>query len=381
MSGPFGLLLIAGNQTHQENYARAFAADPRCRLIGLTDEPGIPDRRRELNQDLAQELGIPYLVSFDAAIHRPDVDFISICAEPERRVPLTQACAEAGKHLYLDKDPAPTPAGCRQILAAVQSAGVLTQSFSLVRLNSCRTARQILTSGRIGDLAGLHCDITFAKGFAGSADLRQVRAEKPDPTRFTFFDSKREFLCVGWYPLILFQWLTGRRFVEVSAITSNWFFAEHQKNDVEDFATVLLTMEGGLECSIAAGRCGWTSHRSWGLHDLRLTGTRDTVLLDAHQPRLEICGAAAPWVPPAAPHPEDPMGFWTSTQNASGVKPKQDWSVVEPVAQSDASAFLDCLERGQPSDVPIGMAVHAVDVIHAVYRSAAQGRPVALPPD
>ena len=88
MPAPFGLLLITGNQTHQENYARAFAADDRCRLIGLTDEASLPTRRRELNQELADELGIPFFEDFSEAVNRDDVDFVSICAEPERRLPL-----------------------------------------------------------------------------------------------------------------------------------------------------------------------------------------------------------------------------------------------------------------------------------------------------
>jgi xylose dehydrogenase (NAD/NADP) len=274
MSAPFGLLLITGNQTHQENYARAFAADPRCRLIGLTDTPGLPHRRRELNLDLATELEIPVFDDFDAAIRREDVDLISICAEPERRLDLTLACIQAGKHVYLDKDPAPIPGDAWRLADAFDQAGLLTQAFSLVCLPACRRAKTVVESGELGDLVGLHCDITFAKGLSGTADLLSPRCEKATAERFTFVDSKREFLCVGYYPLVLFQWLTGQRFESVDAVTCNYFFAEHQKNDVEDFATVLLGMSGGIEATITAGRCGWMSHRDFGIHDIRLVGTK-----------------------------------------------------------------------------------------------------------
>src|SRR5262249_31052802 len=37
----YGVLLVSGNHTHQEDYALAFAADPRCRLIAVTDESGV----------------------------------------------------------------------------------------------------------------------------------------------------------------------------------------------------------------------------------------------------------------------------------------------------------------------------------------------------
>jgi len=374
MPAPFGLLLIAGNQTHQENYARAFAADDRCQLVGLTDSEDIPQRRRELNQELADELGIPYLDDLSIAVARNDVDLVSICAEPERRLPLSLACIDAGKHLYLDKDPAPTVEHAWQIVRAAKEKGLLAQAFSLVRLPACQQAKQIVDSGEIGELIGLHCDVTFAKGIPGTADLTRPRTENQTTSQFTFIDSKREFLCVGYYPLILFQWLTGQRFTNVDATTANYFFEAHQSNDVEDFASVMLTLDGGIEATITAGRCGWMSHRDYGVHDIRLIGSRGSITIDAQQPRLELCSDAAPWMQPSTGHPEDPMGFWSSTQKSGGVTPKHDWQSINSAAQSDASAFLDCIENKQQSDVPGSMAAHAVDVVHATYRSAAKGQ-------
>ena len=64
-------------------YAPAFAADPRCRLIGLADENDVSPRRRALNEQLAQSLGIPQLASLEDALARTDVHVVSVCAEPE----------------------------------------------------------------------------------------------------------------------------------------------------------------------------------------------------------------------------------------------------------------------------------------------------------
>ena len=65
---PYGVLLIAGAHTHQENYAVALAEDPRCQLIGLTDEPGITERRARLNQQLADKLHIPLIPDIDLSL-------------------------------------------------------------------------------------------------------------------------------------------------------------------------------------------------------------------------------------------------------------------------------------------------------------------------
>lgn len=375
---PFGLLLISGAQTHQENYAQMFAADERCRLIGLVDESDVPKRRRELNSQLADELGIPVFDDLDAALRRDDVQLASVCAEPERRGRLAARCALAGKHVYIDKPLAASTEDARAIVDAVETAGVRSQMFSLVRSSAAQRARDVLRDGRLGELAGLHCELMFAKGQGGTADLSLSRHEKAVAERFTFVDSKRELYCVGLYPLVLFQWLTGSRMNSVYATTSNYFFAEHQRNDVEDFACLLMELEGGVQATIAVGRTGWSSHRGSGIHQVHLVGTDDSITIDAFRPRLEIAGNEPAWTPPEHPHPEDPMGFWSSTQRASGVQPKTDWWPVEPAAQSDQSFFLDCIEHDQESDVPASLGAHAVEVILAGYRSAAAGQTVAL---
>ncbi len=65
---PYGLLLVSGSYTHQENYGRAFAADARCQIIGVTDESDVAPRRRELNERLAAELSVPYFPDLDSAL-------------------------------------------------------------------------------------------------------------------------------------------------------------------------------------------------------------------------------------------------------------------------------------------------------------------------
>lgn len=377
-SKPFGLLLITGNQTHQENYARAFAADNRCRLIGLTDEPHVDERRRRLNRQLADELRIPCFDDLDAALARDDVHLVSICAEPERRGDLTIQAARAGKHVYLDKEPAVTRDGLRRLLDAIESAGVLSQSFSLVRHFAAAQARRAIESGRLGKLVGLHCELFFAKGISGTADLSSPRQEQRKAERFTFLDSKRELLCVGYYPLVLFQWLTGARYSAVDATTSNYFFSAHQRNDVEDYSCLMLGMDNGVEATVSVGRVGWMSHPSHGIHQLHLVGTERTLSIDAFQPRLEIYADAPAWKQPTVPHPEDPMGFWSSTQKEGGVEPKNDWFSVQPAAKSDAACFLDCIELDSPSDVSAAVAAHAVDVVLAAYESAASHKTVAI---
>jgi predicted dehydrogenase len=374
----YGVLLVGGAHTHQENYARAFAADPRCRLVGLTEMENASQRQWALAARLAADLVVPLIDDFDAALGRGDVDIVCVCAQAEHCGTAAGRAAAAGKHVYIDKPPASVPAQIAEVPQRISAAGVRSQVFSLVRAPIARQAKEIVGSGRLGELVGVHCEMLFAKGHAGTADLASPRSEKPAAERFTFLDAKRELHCVGYYPLVFFQWLTGRRFESLYCSTANYFFAEHQRRDVEDFAAMLLRMQGGVDASLFVGRTGWTSHPGFGVHQLHLVGTAGCVTLDAFRPRLEIHSAADPWRPPPVPHPEDPMGFWSSTQQENGIRPKEDWWPVDPVAQSDASYFVDCIEHGRESDVPAAVGCHAAEAILKGYQSAAESRWIEL---
>ena len=121
-------------------------------------------------------------------------------------------------------------------MEAVEASGVRSQMFSLVRSSIGRRCADAVRGARLGKLVGLHAELLFAKGIAGTANLDQPRREQAAGDRFTWVDSKRELFCVGLYPLVLFEWLTGSRVESIEAATANFFLTENQANGAEDFA-------------------------------------------------------------------------------------------------------------------------------------------------
>lgn len=376
---PYGVLLVAGDHTHQPGYAAALAADPRCRLVGLTDEADLPERRRGLNEQLARRLGIPLLPDLRKALSRDDVEIVSICAEPRRRGRIIVEAARAGKHLYLDKPLAATLEEADQIVAAVRQAGVVSHMWSLVRTGPAARVQQLVRSGELGELQAIHMDLSFAKGPAGTARLGRRRKETPAPDVYELVESKRELTNVGVYPLVTLFWLLGQKVRRVSAGTGNYFFREHEQNDMEDFGQMLLELDDGLTASVSAGRTGWRSHPAGGVNRTCLIGTKAACTVDAYQPRVEVWADVEPWTAPQR-DPDDPMGMWgASPSGRYAPRPKQSWITPPSSAKTDAAYFLDCIEQGRPSDVPASLAAAATEVLLAGYQSAAAGRPVELP--
>lgn len=374
----YGILLVTGSHTHQELYAPAFAADRRCRIVAVTDEADVPAARRRLNERLADALGVPHEPDLGKALARPEVQVVSVCAPPERRGRIILRCAAAGKHLYLDKSLAPTLAQADAIVAAVGKAGVRSQMFSFITAAWAREAKRLLTEKRLGTLRAVHADVLFAKGHPGSARLGSPRKEEYPPGRHQQVEAKRELDNVGVYPVSLVRWLTGHMFRTVYGVTANYFFAEYQKHDVEDFGLLSCTLEDGTPVTIAAGRTGWTSHPAGGVSRVVLMGSERTAVVDANRPRLEVYTDETPWVPPNV-NPADPMGFWVSTQEEVHLRPKRTWVPATPPAASDASYFLDCLDAGRESEMSVAEAALTTEVLLAGYRSASSGEVVTLP--
>jgi len=377
---PYGVLLATGLRTHQENYAPFFAADPRCRLVAVTDESDIPPHRVDWNRQFASEMNLPYIPDLDEALAREDVDIVSVCSEHERRGRVAVRCAQAGKHLYLDKPMTCSVADADAVVAAVEAAGVRSQMFSLNHSPWAQAVKQAVESGEVGEVIALHCDLMFAKGHPCEAPLGKPRKQDPYPKRFTFVDSKRELRATGVYAVALIHWITGAAVQTVFCTTANYFFEEHMRNDVEDFGTLALTLDGGIMATVACGRIGWTSHQSSGPNRFRIVGTEGSLMVDVHKPRIQVCSHEPPWTPPPR-NPDDPMSFWSSTQKETSAKSKNNWAHFygKVESPSDGSRFVDCIEAGRESEMSAKDAAAVVEVLMAGYVSAAQHDVVSLP--
>ena len=378
-NGKYGVLLLGGHRTHQENYASLFAQDERCRLIAFADELDAPPERVALARALAESLNLPFIRDLDDALAREDVHIVSLCTEVERRGRVGTKCAEAGKHVYLDKPMALNPEDANRIVEAVSKSGVRTQMFSNIHSAWARTVQRALTGGRIGELQAIHCDVLFSKGHPGTAPVGEKRVQKPTLERYSFVEAKPEMFDVGVYAVSMVNWLTQKRVQHVFGGTANYFFKEHLDCDLEDFGALVLTLEDGTTATITSGRYGWQSHAQGGVRKVHLIGTEGSLTFDASANRLEVFAAEPAFAPPT-PHPLDPMGMWSSTQAESGMRPKQQWIDVGSGDDGprEFSAFIDCIENGVESEMNAEFAAHSVEIICAGYRSAASGEVISL---
>jgi predicted dehydrogenase len=373
----YGILIVTGGMSHQESYARGFQADSRCRLIAVTDEAGVDPRRAQRNRSLAAELKVPYIEDLDEALARPGVDVVSIATEHDRQGRVTLRCAEAGKHLYVDKPLAGSLAEARAIETVVKRKNLRTQMFTQVHTPPSRRLRRIIASGQIGELRAFHQDLYFAKGYADTSLPLVRRREQAVPDLFLLPDAKREMFNIAVYALALVRWLSGgRAFLAVRAVTGNYFLGPNARRDMEDFGVLSLTMEGGLAATISAGRTGWRSHGGPGHNRVKLMGTKGSVFVDAYQGHGEVCADRQPQWQSPPPNPEDPMAFWASSDQRKSGGPV--WFTPPQPSPSDQTVFINSLERNRPAEVTAADGVRVLEALFAAYRSAAEHRIVKV---
>ncbi len=143
MSVAFGLL---GSGFMARTYAQSLAKHvPDGHLVAVAAGSRAPDLARDYDVALEE--------SAEALLARDDLDAVIICTPHSTHLPLTQAAAAAGKHVYIEKPMAVTVAECDAMIVACQAAGVLLDVNHVTRHRaSPLTAKGLLADGKIGQL-------------------------------------------------------------------------------------------------------------------------------------------------------------------------------------------------------------------------------------
>lgn len=117
---------------------------PGVRFVAVTDV------NADLADAAAQRLGVPSR-TFEQVLADPEVDAVLNLTPPQLHGPLSIAALEAGKHVYVEKPFAATPAEADAMLAAAARHGVRVGSAPDTVLGTgIQTARQLLDAGAIG---------------------------------------------------------------------------------------------------------------------------------------------------------------------------------------------------------------------------------------
>ena len=128
-----------------------------------TEIAGIASRDAAKARKTAKDLGIPKAYgSYEELLADPEIEAVYNPLPNHLHVPWSVKAAEAGKHVLCEKPIALTVAEAKQLVAARDRTGVKIQEAFMVRTYPqwLRT-REIVRSGRIGDLRSIVCAFSY----------------------------------------------------------------------------------------------------------------------------------------------------------------------------------------------------------------------------
>ena len=210
------------------------------------------------SKDLAEKYAVEHFETLEALLAAPGLDAVLIATPHASHAELAIACAEAGKHVLIEKPMASSVEDCDRILEACKKNSVLSTIAFSQRTRTCNLeSKKLLESGKLGKVQHIRTCQTVP---GGMANLPRWQMEKENLGTL-FGHAIHNFDAVRWY--------TGE---DISTV-----YAKCRSTDpaisTEGTADVLMSLEGGatayLLCSFQLPKPGFPQEWLFVPDDLR----------------------------------------------------------------------------------------------------------------
>ena len=192
----------------------------------------------EKTRTFADKFKVPHAhKDLASLVSDPNVDAVYIALPNAMHHAAVLETARVGKHILCEKPFAMKTAHAREMVEACRKAGVVLRIAHQIRLDAAVVrAREIVQSGRLGRLTEVSLERASAVG--ARVSWRQD------------FEQSGVMYDVGVHLLDLIQYVTGKRFIEVSAFTH----PDRRDKKPDDTMTVLGRLEGDCHALAKATR-------------------------------------------------------------------------------------------------------------------------------
>jgi UDP-N-acetyl-2-amino-2-deoxyglucuronate dehydrogenase len=203
-------------------------------------------------RDFAERFGCQAAASFEGAVAHPDVEGVVLATPNDVHEEQALACAELGRHVFVEKPIAESTEAGRRMARACAEAGVtLMVGHSFRRLGASRRVKQLLDDGVLGRVVLAEANMTLPGAFRPGA-WRAQRDRNPGGP----------IMQLGIHHVdTLAYWLGPIR------SASGRFTHVHAEADIDDVGVVTLEFESGALGSLTG------SYVSPKTFSLRLLGT------------------------------------------------------------------------------------------------------------
>ena len=334
---------IVGAGIGRSHIAEGYNTQPdKFRVLALCDI----DRRRLDN--VSKEFGIPHATEdFAELLAMPDLDIIDICTPPALHLEHSLMALAAGKQAVCEKPLVGSLADADRLIAAEQrAAGRLLPVFQYRFGNGLQKAKHIIASGVAGKAYLATVETAWTRRAAYYAVPWRGRYETElGGTLVTHAIHAHDLLTYLMGPVAS---VFARIDTRVNPV------------DVEDTAVASLMMQNGALAALSV-----TLGSAREITRLRLCFEHVTF----ESSLLPYMPGEDPWhILPASPHAAEPINQVLA-----------DWRLVGSRYAGLFAAYHTALETGCPLPITLAEARASLELITALYHSAATGQNVNLP--
>ena len=313
----------------------------------------ICSRREGPGRALAASCGADWEADYRTAVRRADVDAVAVCTPSATHAEIGIAGAEAGKHLLVEKPIDVTLASVDHLIAAARQANVvLACVFPLRTMAGAHQVKAALAAGRLGrrPLAGVFFKWDRPQNYYDSS------------WRGTWdHDGGGALMNQAIHNIDLLQWLVG----PVSHVIGRTATLAHRM-ETEDTASAVLTFANGALGVIQGATSCWPGDAA----RVELRGEKGTIVLEE--------GRIVTWkLAESTPGEEEAMLNLEGTGGGSGAG--DPMAIGSERHRRQIVDFIEAVRQGRPPLIDGAEARKSVEIIRAIYRSAADGKMVALP--
>jgi predicted dehydrogenase len=339
--GDLGIGII-GAGTIGAVHARELATVDGARVVAVADPTEAAGRA------LADAHGAAWHPGIEEVVARDDVDAVVLCTPSGLHPEGAEVAAAAGRHVITEKPMAITLDGVDRMIGACRDAGVALCVIFQYRFNrDAVLLKRAVEQGLLGDLVLGNALVHWHRTQAYYDDKGGWRGTWA-------MDGGGALMNQSVHAVDLLQWILG----PVDSVFAYTATAGHAI-ETEDLATAALRFRSGAVGMIQGTTC---AHRNYPLR-LELRGTAGGATFE--QARI------TEWDGP------DP-GDLLSADELERLPPAEPDEGLGPGHRRQLQVVVDALRDGGQPPIPSSDARTAVEIILAVYRSAAEGRPVQL---
>ena len=313
----------------------------------------ICDMSRERADKLAAEYGVKAYYDLAEMLKDPAIDVVNVCLPNHLHYDAVLACARAGKHVLTEKPPAMSLKETDEMIAACKQAGVKFGCTVQCRVRkSIQAMKQAVDSGRFGKL--LHAD-AIMKWYRSSEYYHS------DAWRMSRKSGAGVTVQQAFHYIDLLQYLVGPARLVQARMTN----IAHPGIALEDTLLAFVDFGCGAQGVVQASTALWP-------------GTDVRIELNGEHGTAIMAGEKMLTWKFRDERPEDAaIRSLGSTSQATGASGAADLGHADhTVVIQD---MVDAINQDREVVIPVTAVRPTLEIVLAMYQSAARNQPVALP--